>query len=334
VVRRILTVLAAAAVAAAAAPLPLTIYFIDVEGGQATLVVTPNRQSMLIDTGYAGLGDRDPQRIMAAARDAGISRLDVLLITHFHGDHDGGAPSIAKSLPISTFVDYGTPVQTGDSVTQPFQAYAEVRRSGKHVVAKAGERLPLTGVDVRIVSAAGTTLSRPLDGAGRPNPACSGLTRMEDDATENARSTGVLLTLGQFRFLDLGDLAGNTLAQLACPNDLIGRVDVYLVPHHGNADANVPAVTAALRPRVAIVNNGVTKGAAPEMLAALHGLRGVDVWQLHRSANDGAGNSPDAVIANVDDGKTAYWIKLTATADGAFTVNNGRTGVSRRYAPR
>ena len=320
---------------AGAAPLPLTIYFIDVEGGQATLIVTPDRQAMLIDTGYGGdFGDRDPQRILAAAHDAGVSRLDVMLITHFHGDHDGGAPAVVRSLPVTTFVDYGAPVETAPGTVTSFQAYAEVRKSGAHVLAKVGERLPLSGVDVRVVSAGGTTLSSPIAGAGAPNPACVNLDSAAEEANENPRSTGVVLTLGRFRFLDVGDLAGSSLARLACPNDLIGRVDVYLVPHHGNDDANVPAVIAALQPRVALVNNGVTKGGTAGLMAALHRVPGVDVWQLHRSANNGVSNFADAVIANVDDGKTAYWIKLTATADGAFTVMNGRTGVSRRYEAR
>src|SRR5437870_10026803 len=85
----------------AATPLkPLQIYFVDVEGGQATLFVTPAGQSLLIDTGWPGNNGRDADRIVAAAKLAGISKIDYLLVTHFHSDHVGGVPQLVARIQI------------------------------------------------------------------------------------------------------------------------------------------------------------------------------------------------------------------------------------------
>ncbi|HEX3704804.1 MAG TPA: MBL fold metallo-hydrolase, partial [Vicinamibacterales bacterium] len=310
----------AVAATGAAAANTLDIYFIDVEGGQSTLIRTPSGGSLLIDAGYAGFGDRDAGRVMAAARDAGLTSIDTLLITHFHGDHDGGVPALARQIPIHTFVDYGRPRETADTTVEPFNAYAAVRSKGAHVQPMPGDRVPLSGADVEVVSAGGALLTKPLSGAGRPNPACASFKPRADDPSENARSVGVRLAFGAFRFLDLGDLNWNPLGRLACPDDLVGPVSVYLVPHHTNSDSNVPALLAALRPRVVVSNNGAEKGGAADALAALHHLAGVDVWQLHRSRAAGASNSDAPLIANIDDGATSDWIKVSASADGSFTV--------------
>jgi hypothetical protein len=200
------------------------------------------------------------------------------------------------------------------------------------VLARPGWRLPLDGVEVDVTSADGETLSAPLDGAGSENPACEGFEPHPADPSENARSTGLRLTYGRFRFLDPGDLSWNKIARLACPRNLVGPVDVYLVAHHGNADANVPALLAALKPRVAIVNNGPKKGAARTTMATLRHLEGLEsLWQLHESRFEGVDNAPRDYIANVDDGETGYWLKLTAWPDGHFTIVNGRNGFTRRY---
>lgn len=309
----------------------LDIYFIDVEGGQSTLVVTPNGQSLLVDAGYAGNDGRDRDRVLAAVRDAGLSRIDYLLVTHFHGDHVGGVPDVASRLPIGTFVDYGEPSGADGNALPPFKAYVPVREKGSHLVPKPGDRIPLESVDLRVVSAGGTVVATPLPGAGAANPACASYSRRADDTTENARSLGVRLAFGRFTFLDLGDLNWNPLGRLACPNDLIGAVDLFLAPHHTNDDATVPAMLAALRPRAIVSNNGPTKGGTAEALALVHRVPNADVWQLHRSKNSGTANSADALIANVDDGKSAYWLKVSAREDGSFTVTNARTNASRTY---
>jgi competence protein ComEC len=314
----------------------LDIYFIDVEGGQSTLIVSPAGESVLVDTGYPGLNGRDPDRIMAALKDAKVSRIDFLLITHFHEDHDGGAAELARRIPIRTFVDYGAPVQTDADVVAAFTAYERARRQGQHVIPKPGDRLPMTGIEVDVVSSGGAVLSAPLDGGGQPNPACATYERRADNTTENPRSLGIRIRYGAFRFLDLGDLVWNKLGELVCPTNLIGEADAYLVAHHANGDSNVPAVLAALRPRVAIVNNGEYKGGAASALKSLHEVSDLTVWQLHRSFSEGAQNFPDAYIANLDgDAKDiAAWIKLSASQDGRFSVANGRTGWTQTYQRR
>ena len=218
-----------------------------------------------------------------------------------------------------------------------FTAYQDARRKGRHLVPKPGDRLPLKGIDVDAASAAGTMLSRPLAGGGQPNPACATLVRRADNTTENPRSIGVRLRYGAFRFLDLGDLDWNKLGELVCPNNLLGEIDAYLVAHHGNGDASVPALLAAIRRRVAIVDNGVVKGGTATALATLRAATAVEnVWQLHRTINDGAENFPDAFVANLegDENDLAAWIKLSASEDGRFTVTNSRTGWTKTYERR
>jgi beta-lactamase superfamily II metal-dependent hydrolase len=325
----------------------LDIYFIDVEGGQSTLVVTPAGESLLVDTGYAADGTfqskpgdprraRDAQRIAAAARDAGVTRIDYLLITHFHADHDGGVPELAQLLPIGTFIDHGEVLPGADArvagTADALAAYAAVRAKGRHLQPAPGERLPLKGVNAIVVSAAAATLREPLADSGSVNSACGPRAIPAQEPTENPRSTGFRLEYGRFRFLDVGDLSGDPLFALACPRNLVGPVDVYLVAHHGGPDAADPATFAAFNPRIAIVNNGTTKGGSPELFALLHKVAAVeDVWQLHRSTNEGAQNFADDRIANLDE-TTAHWIKVSATEEGSFTVVNGRTGASKTYA--
>jgi competence protein ComEC len=327
----------------------LDIYFIDVEGGQATLVVTPSGETLLIDTGFAGDGTfaslpgdphkaRDANRIVAAARAAGVKRIDYLLITHFHADHVGAVPELAQLIPIRTFVDHAAPGPEADGRVAGTQAayerYAKVRAGGKHLSPAPGATIPLHGVETIVVSAGGETLTRPLAGAGAANPSCPPSVPAAQEPTENPRSTGVRLRFGQFTFLDVGDLTGAPLLALACPANLIGPTDVYLVAHHAGPDAASAATFAAFAPRVAILNNGMSKGGSPEVLVALHQARGLeDAWQLHRSLPPGPRYFNDDHIANLD-GTTAHWLKVSAKRDGSFIVTNGRTGAAKAYGPR
>jgi competence protein ComEC len=327
----------------------LEIYFIDVEGGQSTLMVTPEHQALLIDTGFAGEGSgfhpgdphkaRDANRIVAAARDAGVSRIDYLLITHFHSDHDGGVTELAQLMPLGAFIDHGSPsaeaAATSPETKDAFDAYSTVRsKAAQHLEPGPGDRLPLKGLDAVVVSSAGQTLSAPLPHAGGANAACRDPATPPRDSYENPRSTGIVVRYGKFRFLDVGDLSGQPLFNLVCPNDLIGPVDVYLVAHHGGRDVADRATFAAFKPRVAIMNNGLTKGGALVTYEALHRVPDLeDVWQLHRSAEAGDSNFAADYIANLDE-NTAYWIKLTANEDGSFQVFNPRTHKTKRYASR
>ena len=266
-----------------------------------------------------------------------MTRIDYLLVTHFHADHDGGVPELAQLMPIRTFIDHGSVLPEAEQnvrgTLDAFHAYAAVRAKGRHLEPKLGERLPLKGIDAVVVSSARSTIPRALAGAGERNATCATSERSPVDPNENPRATGILLRFGKFRFLDLGDLTGRPLHDLVCPIDRIGPVDVYLVAHHGGADAADPATFAAFMPRVALLNNGATKGGDPEMFATLHAQRLEAVWQLHRSDKPGAENFPDDLIANLDEG-AAHWIKVSANEDGSFIVKNGRTGYVKSYPAR
>ena len=349
---RLLVVVLVVALGPRAAGAPrstLDIYFIDVEGGQATLVVTPTGESMLVDGGFPADGTfasisadphkaRDANRVLAAARAAGIRRIDIELVTHFHADHMGAVPELAQLIPIRTFVDHGPPSEAADAqvagTQAAFERYARVRAPGKHLMAKPGMKIAMAGVETVIVSSGGETIQRPLGGGGAANAACGAAMTPAQEPTENPRSTGFVLRFGRFRFLDLGDLSGAPLHALVCPNSLIGPVDVYLVAHHGGPDAADLATFAGFAPRVAILNNGTAKGGSPQVLTALHQARGLeDAWQLHRSLPAGPRFFTDEHIANLDE-STAHWIKLSARTDGSFVVSNSRTGASKLYGPR
>ena len=340
--------LAAPACAAGDTSRSLQIYFIDVEGGQSTLIVTPERHSLLIDTGWAADGTgfrpgdphaaRDANRIVAATRDAGISRIDYLLITHFHIDHDGSVAELSQLMPIGTFIDHSGPSAEADRASpgtkEAYEAYVKVRSGAAHLRPRPGEHLPLNDIEAVVVSSGGATLSAPLTHAGAPNATCPDHGTAPQDPYENPRSTGVLVRYGKFRFLDIGDLTGEPLFNLVCPKNLIGPVDAYLVAHHGGADAAVAETFAALKPRVAIMNNGLSKGGARVTYEALHRIPALeDVWQLHASTDAGEANFPSKYIANLDE-TSAYWIKLVASEDGSFRVLNQRTREWRTYALR
>lgn len=321
------------------------IYFIDVEGGQSTLIATPAGEALLVDAGFPSTGTfasvpgapsaaRDATRIAAAAKDAGVSQIDYLVTTHFHADHDGGVPELAQLLPIRTFVDHGTVAAKAEEnvpgTLKAFEAYASARAKGKHLEPAPGDRIALKGVDVTIVSTRGKTVSRPLGGGGAPTSGCPATSPPAQEPNENPNSTGFRLQFGKFAFLDVGDLSGAPLYALACPVSMVGPIAVYLVAHHGGVDAAQPFTFNAFRPRVAVVNNGRVKGGAPELLAMTGQFPAVDIWQLHRSAASGAQNTADERIANLDE-STAHWIKVSARQDGSFTVTNGRTGVTKSY---
>jgi beta-lactamase superfamily II metal-dependent hydrolase len=320
----------------------LDIYFIDVEGGQSTLVVTPAGESLLIDAGFPGTGTfssvagapdraRDAQRILAAARDAGVSRIDYLLVTHYHGDHAGGIPEVAALLPITTFIDHSAPPQETEiwvpGTQAIYRAYVAVRDKGQHLEPQPGDRIPLHGVEAVIVATEGRTISQPLPGAGAANPRCTDAGIAAEDVYENPRSTAMQLTYGTFRFLNLGDLSGAPLHDLVCPVNKLGISDVYLIAHHGGADAAGPATFAAVQPAVAIMNNGETKGGAPPVFETLRQFPDIQLFQLHRTTNRESDNMPPEQIANPDS-TTHTWLKVSAKSDGSFSVSRGGIGAT------
>jgi competence protein ComEC len=312
---------------------PLRISVIDVEGGQATLIVSPSNESLLVDAGWPGFDGRDADRIAAAAKEAGVSRIDYLVVTHYHTDHVGGVPAIAAKLPIGTFVDHGDTVESPTDAN--YKAYLQVREKGKHLLVKPGDTIPIKGLDVRVVTAAGEVLKTPLPVGGQPNSLCPSFPSRDPDPSENARSVGIVVTLGAFRFADFGDLTWNKEHDLVCPNNVIGPIDLYLTTHHGLNASNAPVLVNAIHPRVAIMNNGAKKGGSPEAWQTVHDAPGLqDLWQLHYAVASGADhNVAEAMIANMDE-TTSHGITVLAQRDGSFTVTNARNGQSKKYAPR
>jgi beta-lactamase superfamily II metal-dependent hydrolase len=330
-------------------PAALDVYFVDVEGGQATLFVSPSGDSMLIDAGYAGFGGRDAERIVAVARLAGLKQIDYLLITHFHGDHVGGVPELAARFPIRTFVDAGTTIESEKSAQALFQNYAEVRKKGRHILATPGATIPLAGIEVRIVASAAELITAPLSGvpsAGSANPLCA--KPFDADApgarlrpstlgqpwSENFQSVATHITYGNFRLVDLGDLNWDQERRFVCPTNLLGTADVYVATAHGQQISGPEVLVHALRPRAIVLNNAAKKGGDSPTMAVVRSSPGADVWQLHFSQlATRVENAPDEFIANLGDVDTGHWIKLSARPDGSFVVTNGRQNFTKRYGP-
>ncbi len=326
--------------AACASTLPaakdLEIFAIDVEGGQATLLVSPSGQSLLIDTGWPGMNHRDAGRIAAAAKAAGVKKIDYLLITHYHDDHVGGVQGLARRMPILNFVDHGPQTETGKDAEILFNEYKAFRDKGNHIVAKPGDTIPIKGLDVQVLSSAGSVIAKPLVGAGAPTAECSGYPRPAEDRSENGQSVGVLITFGSFRMLDMGDLTSDREYDLVCPNDKIGTIDLFLVSHHGMNLSNSLPFVRAISPRVALIDNGPSKGGDPKVWQTLRDTRGLlDIWQLHYAVtSDKEHNPPDAFIANVDTICEAKWIKVTAEKTGTFRVINTRDQFQKTYVKK
>ena len=324
-------------IAAFAAPKPMEVYFIDVEGGQATVIVSPSGQSMVIDTGWGGFNGRDADRIVAAATKSGVKQIDYLLVTHYHADHVGGVPQLAARIPIKNFIDHGANFEAGrKGADDLFSAYAAVRDKGNHLLVKPGDSIPIKGLSVTIVSADGNVIDKALPGAGQSNSYCESTKAKEEDKSENSHSNGSVIAYGKFRLLDLGDLTWNKEMALVCPNNRIGTVDVYLTTHHGLNQSGSPAIVDALHPRVAIMNNGATKGGNPDAWQVVHDSPGLEgLWQIHTAESAGAHNTDEAMIANLDSkADVGNWIKLSALPTGEFTVTNGRNGFSKTYAAK
>ncbi len=319
-----------------AAQKPLEIYFIDVEGGQSTLFVTPAGQSLLIDTGWPGNQYRDANRIAAAAKNAKIKKIDYVIITHYHDDHVGGVPQLVEKIPVGTFVDHGDNTETGKGATRLSEGYQKGLATAKRLTVKPGDKLPIKGLDVTFVSANGEVIASPLPGAGAANAFCDSAQPKPVDTTENARSVGSYIKFGRFRTVDLGDLTWNKEKDLACPTNKLGTVDLLIVSHHGSDLSSNPVLVKALSPRVAIMDNGQKKGGSPSTVDTIRSVTGLeDLWQLHFADEGGKEhNAADAFIANVDEADTGYYIKVTANEDGSFSVFNQRNKQTKSYAAK
>jgi competence protein ComEC len=312
----------------------LNIFHIDVEGGAATLIVTPEGDSLLVDTGNPRPDDRDAKRIYdVATQQAGLKKIDYVWITHFHGDHVGGLQSLVKMIPIGAYYDHGDSVEQNPGWT----AYQKIVE-GKRTSVKPGEKLPLKGVTLQVVAGHGSRIARPINGGGGNAALCKEAKMKQPDPTDNAQSAGFLLTFGKFQFLDLGDLTWNKEHDLACPQNLLGKVDVYQVTHHGLDQSSAPQLVWAVQPQVAIMNNGPRKGGATEVFQNLKKSPDIqDVWQLHLSEVAEKGlNSEDSLIANPTPTAECkgHWIKVSVEKNGKYTVTNSRNNFSKTYTAR
>jgi competence protein ComEC len=311
----------------------LQIYAIDVEGGQATLLVSPTGASLLVDTGWPGNNGRDAGRIQAAMKDAGITKIDHLLITHFHMDHVGGVPNLVARVPVGEFLDHGEDREDSDVTRHDYAAYLKAIEGKPHRVVHPGDTIDVSGLKVLVLTADGEHIDAVPDVKPMSNPYCASEPKWDLDTTENPRSAGVLVRFGAFSFLDLGDLTKAKEIPLVCPENRIGTVDLYLVDHHGMNLSNAKAFVDAIHPRAAIMNNGANKAGSPEAWQTVHESPGLlDLWMLHTAeGSDAAHNSADPLIANLRGGSDGAYLKVAASADGSFSVTNTRTGQTKAY---
>ncbi len=326
----------ACATALSAVSKNLEIYWIDAEGGAATLIVSPSGESMLVDTANRTPDDRDAKRIFAAAQKAGLTKIDYLLTTHFHSDHIGGMAALAKMIPIGLYMDHGETVEIArPQVAAAYKAYLE-QVGDKRRILKAGDTIPLKGVDVKVIASAGQAITKPLPGAGAANPACASFQpHGTEPDPDNDQSVGIVVQFGRFRFIDMGDLTWNYEQKLVCPNNLIGKIDLYQTTHHGLDRSNSPQFVWAIAPKVAVMNDGPRKGGPPSVFETLRKSPGLeDIWQGHLALGTPKEvNTDEKMIANLGPTQDCPANLIVASVDpnGKFTITNMRNAYSKTY---
>lgn len=341
----------------------LQFYVVDVEGGNATLIITPSGESLLLDTGHLNAAARDAGRIIEAMNDAGVKQIDHLITTHWHLDHFGGMAELARQVPIREFIDHGPSIQRNTKADAFLKnIYPALYGKAKRTIVKPGDTIAITDLDVVVVTSAGKTIRAPLPAGGGPNTYCTDYSQPVADTSENSQSIGIHVRFGRFRAIHLGDLSADKEFQLMCPENRLGTVDLFIVSHHGQPNSNTKVLVDAIESRVAIMNNGIRKGGEPEVMKVIYSAPGLEnLWQLHFSQLSGQEYTvPGIFIADLADrpqptvpvdpmpppaartvqppapahnGK-AYWIKVSARQDGSFTVTNTRTNFSKTYRAR
>jgi beta-lactamase superfamily II metal-dependent hydrolase len=331
-----LVLAATPSVAAQSSTKHLLIYTIDVEGGQATLLVAPSGASLLVDTGWPGNNARDTDRIMAAMHDAGIRKLDKVFITHYHTDHVGGVPNLVQRVHVGEFLDHGENREDSDITRHDYAAYLKAIEGKQRRIVHPGDTISVPGLSIVVLAADGEHIASVPGIKPVPNKYCAGERAWEADPSENARSAGILVRFGNFRFLDLGDLTKAKEIPLVCPDNLIGTVDLYLVNHHGMNLSSSRALVDAIHPRAAIMDNGAHKAGSPEAWQTVHDSPGLeDLYMLHTAeGSDAAHNSADPLVANLKGGSDGANFKAVASANGGFSVTNSRTGKTKDYPAR
>jgi competence protein ComEC len=321
----------------------LDIYWIDVEGGAATLIISPTGEALLYDAGWE-IDGRDAKRIAAAAKAAGLKKIDYFVLSHYHPDHAGGLATLPTMIPIGRCFDRGDFIETEN---QHWRDLYLAACGDRRTILKAGDRIPLKGVQVDVIASNGRLIAHLLKGDG-PNPLCAAAENHPRDVPENQLMVSALFTYGRFRFLDTADLDWEKEMELACPINRLGEVTIWQAGRHGALDgAGAPGFLNTIKPQIVIVNNGPHKGlgapspgferARTNHYARVMAIPGIeDVWQGHRSLFEGSGNAPDERIANLDDTNRCqgHWLKATVRPDGAFSIVNGRTGFTKTYTAR
>jgi len=320
----------------------LDIYHIDVEGGASTLIVTPAGESVLVDAGWPGFDGRDANRIEQAMKTAGITQIDHLVMTHYHVDHYGGIPELARRIKVGKFYDHG-PMKSLDDDRDFATRYAayQTATKGQSITLRPGSSIELKQASgappIYLQCLAARTETVPSKKMlGKTSPVCSGAEMKPEDPSDNARSVVLLLRYGAFDFLDSGDLTWNIEHKLVCPQNLIGEVDLYQVAHHGASSSNSPAFLQSIKPTVAIMNNGPRKGGEPNTFKWLREVPTIkDLWALHRNVASTAEQNalPDFVANPEEQNDAANMIRVSVDAPKKiFTVTNDRNGLSRTYS--
>lgn len=347
----LLAALVPAAALADAKTKTLDFIWVDSEGGGSTLIVTPAGESVLIDTGNPG--GRDPARIVAAAKAAGLARIDHVIITHWHIDHFGGAAEVAAQVPFGTIYQRAIPEGDPDKRAQstfpltikPFREIA-----AKRVTLAPGVAIPLKSapgsapLTLRCLAADQQFVAPTADQLKTKNPLAGSVPAKAPDASDNANSAVFVLEFGAFRFFDGGDLTWNMEEKLVSPYNLPGVVDVYQTNHHGLENSNNPLLIQSLAPTVVVMNNGPKKGGQPGSFAAIRSAKTVQaLYQVHKSYNVPAEeNAPHAHIANHDNLTGAEAAKcpanvvtMSVAADGkSYTVRVPSSGHARTFATK
>jgi len=316
----------------------LDFYFIDVEGGAATLIVTPAGESILIDSGYPDNSGRDLQRILTVVKDvAGLKKIDHAAVTHWHLDHYGNHASLAGSIPIGSFWDRGIPdVLDEDKDFAERIAKYKAACNNQSQTLRVGNRFdldsPQTPLSIKVVTASRKVISN----TGPPNPFAKEHQPQPVDPSDNAASLSFVMQFGKFRFLCCGDLTWNTEAELVTPNNPLGHIDLFMVTHHGLNVSNNPVLVKAIDPVVSVCCNGPTKGGAKETIETLRACPSLKaMYQLHRNvALQDDEQAPPAFIANTEPtvNCSGEWIKASVLPDGeSFTVQIGKEGVPSSY---